>query len=88
MAFIDYYKVLGVESITTASVKLYPNPVKVILYMDGVDLTKENVEITNMIGQNFDAKVVVINQSIDMSELPSGVYLIRVSSTPYIVLKK
>ena len=78
---------LGVESITTASVKLYPNPVKEILYMDGVDLTKENVEITNMIGQNFDAKVVVINQSIDMSELPSGVYLIRVSSTPYIVLK-
>jgi hypothetical protein len=60
--------------------KFYPNPVTDILNLSYSEILT-NVEVFNMIGQQVVSKKLNSNSGqIDMSQLPSGTYVIKVSS--------
>jgi photosystem II stability/assembly factor-like uncharacterized protein len=79
-----YSKILAVQN-DHFTVNIYPNPSTGILYFE-CDNTIETIEISNYLGQ----KTKIIDQpssSIDLSDLPKGLYLITlwVNSTPQVV---
>ena len=71
---------LGTNIFDNSNFKFYPNPVKDVLNLSySQNIT--NVQIVNILGQEVLTKVVNANQSqIDMSSLPSGTYLVKVTS--------
>lgn len=75
--YVSTSEVLSVPKNTKASVKIYPNPVKNSLNVNSEE-TLESVKIYNLLGQ----KVLELNpnnafQSIDVSALKSGTYLVQ-----------
>ncbi len=71
------YNTTGVVNTLDSKVVLYPNPVVNSLYISGVDV--EKVEVYNMAGVLIKRNETNIS-TIDMSQLSSGSYLIRVYS--------
>ncbi len=64
---------------------LYPNPVKDIITIQ-FDAEIENVELYNYSGQK--TKIVVRDNRINMSNLASGLYILKVKTTTGIEVKK
>jgi len=56
----------------------YPNPVNDMLHFSS-NTTIENVVITNMLGQQVNVSVSSDNKNLDMSNLPTGNYLVKVT---------
>ncbi len=58
--------------------EIYPNPVKDVLNIDNA--YGANVEITNMLGQRvLSAKVISNNETINVSNLATGIYCVNVT---------
>lgn len=67
----------SIESYFT-STSVYPNPGNGLLYLKGYSIAKNQIKIYNSIQQEING-FEVDNQSIDMSENPSGLYWIKLS---------
>jgi hypothetical protein len=76
----------SVEDSEVTTVKLFPNPATNILTIEGVELSDYNTTIHSTLGQLFDYKQ--INNKIDVSGLPRGVYFITISSKENVTLKR
>ncbi|WP_447636104.1 T9SS type A sorting domain-containing protein [Flavobacterium microcysteis] len=71
---------LSVPGFNNANFKAYPNPVSNILNLS-YDQTISDVSIFNLLGQNVVSKTINdTNGAIDMSNLPSGSYLVKVTA--------
>lgn len=71
---------LSVPGFNNANFKAYPNPVSDILNLS-YDQTISDVSIFNLLGQNVVSKTINdTNGAIDMSSLPSGSYLVKVTA--------
>lgn len=71
---------LSVPGFNNANFKAYPNPVSNILNLT-YDQTISDVSIFNLLGQNVVSKTINdTNGAIDMSGLPSGSYLVKVTA--------
>lgn len=71
---------LSVPGFNTANFKAYPNPVSDILNLS-YDQNISDVSIFNLLGQNVVSKTINdTNGAIDMSNLPSGSYLVKVTA--------
>ncbi|MEZ0007015.1 hypothetical protein ABH942_002393 [Flavobacterium sp. 28YEA47A] len=71
---------LSVPTFNNANFKAYPNPVSGILNLT-YDQTISDVQIFNLLGQNVVSKTINdTNGAIDMSGLPSGSYLVKVTA--------
>ncbi len=70
-----------------SSIKIFPNPISNILTIIGKGII--TVEITNYNGQIIDSKIVKNNMySFDLSNISSGIYLIKVATDKNIIYKK
>ncbi|NNC86622.1 MAG: T9SS type A sorting domain-containing protein, partial [Bacteroidia bacterium] len=71
----------GFDEISYQSIFVYPNPVKAILYLDLPILSTDNtiISIYNSEGRVVQNKVIN-NSSLNVSELNSGIYFIRINS--------
>lgn len=69
--------VLGVDKIEKAGLGLYPNPVQNMLYFTGNE-TVESAQICNILGQVIRNYNDIRDNSINVEDLTSGVYLISV----------
>lgn len=83
---------LSTEQFAKATVKFYPNPVVENLTLQHI-ATIENIEVYNMQGQKVLHKNINSNNgSLDMRNLPSGVYVINVITEngrePISIIKK
>jgi len=56
----------------------YPNPVNDMLHFSS-NATIENVVITNMLGQQVSVLLSSDNKNLDMSNLPTGNYLVKIT---------
>lgn len=74
--------VTDVEQDQNSKIQLYPNPSKKYLYIEGVR-DGSTVFISSTMGNRVGEKIV-LKSSIDVSELPSGLYLLQSNG----VLKK
>jgi len=56
----------------------YPNPVNDILYFSS-NQSIENVVVSNLLGQTLDVHKSSDNKNLDMSNLPTGNYLVKIT---------
>ena len=71
---------LGTTDFNTSKFKVSPNPVKDILTI-GYDKTISNVAVYNLLGQQVSVRTVNTDQTqIDMSNLSSGTYILKITS--------
>ncbi len=79
--FIDNLKVesgLGTTTLQSNTFNFYPNPVKNILNINTHNIT--NVAVFNLLGQQVATKAAANNTQIDMSNLSTGTYLVKVTA--------
>ncbi len=66
-----------VNETTTTTVKLYPNPAKDLLFFSGIDEGVYTITIMDMQGKMIMSKKHTQNNSIDISFLKNGIYIIE-----------
>lgn len=59
------------------TISLYPNPTKDIIYIEGVDLDKEELSLYNTLGQDLTPLVSSHSNGLDLSNLPDGNYILK-----------
>ncbi|OFY87018.1 MAG: hypothetical protein A2236_00070 [Bacteroidetes bacterium RIFOXYA2_FULL_33_7] len=78
---------LGVNTIATTSVNIYPNPSKGILNVTNVKGSE--VSVYNIIGEAIIKLTSTTNNvSLDMSELSNGTYIVRIVKDSNVITKK
>lgn len=90
--FVACSTTLGVEEVEKGSIKLYPNPTKSIININGID-TIDKVEISSSLGQQIGVILINATQSqIDLSSYAAGIYFVKVytekGSTSYKIVKE
>lgn len=78
---------LSVQDVLEASIDMFPNPVKDMLYVSSTRYPIINITIYNVLGK----KVISVSdnfQQIIMSQLPSGLYSIHIAMEEGVVVKK
>lgn len=76
---------IGIDENTLADFNIYPNPTSGILHIEGSEMS--NIMILNVLGQEI--KTVATNSDetveIDCSDLPNGVYFVKISGKSNII---
>lgn len=67
---------LTIPEVSIENLKVYPNPTKDLLNIQGVPETEISIEIYDLVGKSVMKTVVAHNNTIDVSSLESGIYLI------------
>ena len=76
----EFSSTLAVQDAVKAKISYYPNPVIDYLYITDVNRIK-NVEVYNTAGQRIStSEINATKGSVDMSNLPSGMYLVKINS--------
>jgi beta-mannanase len=70
------------------SLSVYPNPNKGIVFTNGLKVGMHYKIINNIGAEIFNKKVVSENETIDISNLASGLYIIKVTSDKQSVIKR
>ncbi|WP_395052469.1 GEVED domain-containing protein, partial [Flavobacterium sp.] len=79
---------LSTSNFDTSNFKFYPNPVNDILTISNTDLISK-VRVINLLGQEIFSKSINSTEGkIDMSSLPTGTYLVKVSSNDLVKIIK
>jgi aminopeptidase YwaD len=71
---------VGLTEITNSSYVLYPNPATYSIALAGTSSVPLKLRIVNTMGQEVYSTVTQINESIDISRLPDGLYTVSISS--------
>ena len=77
---------VGTLENATIDVSLYPNPVRDVLHFRNV-IGKRTVNIYAIDGQKVKSFQISGSQSIDISDLPSGMYLVNDSHNTFKMIK-
>lgn len=68
---------VGIHAVTQKPVRIYPNPVSDILYIEGAD-TGSRLEILSTSGQLVKrVENMTGNMTLDVSDMPDGMYIVR-----------
>lgn len=84
-----YAQTLGIAEIGDNDIAVYPNPTTGLLYIKSNNIASE-YHIVNAIGQTVLTNIITSeNQQIDISNLPNGVYFVKIAeNTVKLVVKK
>lgn len=69
----------SVQDVFKSSLSVYPNPADNIISVKSNDIKIESVEIFNLFGKSV-LKEEYVNETIDVSNITSGVYMLKVNS--------
>lgn len=78
------FDTLGLDDFLATQIKVFPNPVKTILNVEISDNTSENIafDLFDVSGKLVVQKSITKQEiSLDMKNLPSGIYFLKVSSS-------
>ncbi len=79
----------GINEINnSASIFTYPNPSKNILYVEGLSSNYENLIVIIIDSQGKKVRTELLKKEINISELPTGLYLINIISGQEILLSQ
>jgi hypothetical protein len=74
----DEYFALGVNDFNSQAVKVFPNPIENNIKIQTNTDDAFNIEIHNQVGQTVYKKLGFENENFDLSELKTGIYVLRV----------
>jgi len=87
-----YSDIVGInESIDNSFITIYPNPANDYLMINTQSINNDEIQIFNAFGQNVmivESLHNVPQQRIDISQLPAGIYFIRISNDVNNITKK
>ncbi len=83
--FEDCSSPTAVNDLELSKIKLYPNPVGDILHIDGIN--DAEVVISNLSGQTI-YKTAIMEENIDISNLKSGIYFVRIAKDGAFITRK
>ena len=69
---------MSVEEVITSNVRLYPNPTKGILNIEGNG--EMTISVINVLGQKVLETAATDNAAIDLSGLGEGIYMVRIET--------
>ncbi len=72
---------LSTSDFDLTSIKIYPNPTKDVLNFEGFDTASIEVVIFDVLGKNVLNKSLNTNETLDVSQLVSGIYNITINGT-------
>ncbi len=78
---------LGVNIDKTSQIKVYPNPSANKIYIEGIADDKSLIEIYSVDGKKIQSSSVRNKQEIDISDLQSGVYILKVEGQSRRIIK-
>lgn len=81
MAFIQVQAPAGLNNVTKNQAQLYPNPAENELFVKGNSTMVYQIEIFNVNGSKMLSTSSKGNQAINISELPSNLYMVKVSDS-------
>ncbi len=73
--------VLGVNDVQIENVSIYPNPTKDILNFEGLNAASIEVSIFDILGKNVLNKSLNSSETLNVSQLESGLYTITINET-------
>jgi len=91
---LDYLTLINQDALSTqdffaSSLKIYPNPAKTTITIKSPDQTQiDSVELYNILGLRVLSTTNLVNDSIDVSEMATGVYLLKVNAGTNSVTKR
>ena len=92
IATFYYSDIVGInEAIDNSFLTIYPNPANDYLMINTQSINNDEIQIFNAFGQNVmivESLHNVPQQRIDISQLPSGIYFIRISNDVNNITKK
>lgn len=68
--------------------RIYPNPTKGKLHIAGNSKPLQNITIYNSFGRIVQANINVLNGTIDLSQLPNGLYFVKINDKHLTVIKE
>lgn len=76
----NLHSTVGITGLSSSEFKVYPNPAKESITIEGLGEQVSNIRITNAMGQIvLFSEIKSEMQTIDVSELSSGIYMIQIS---------
>jgi len=78
---------VGISQMGNKSVSVYPNPAQNTLYFDDIKQVKE-VMITDISGKRIYKSRHIVNNSMDISSLKTGLYFIKISTEKELFVSK
>lgn len=79
---------LSTEQFNLNTLSVYPNPADDHITIKGTDQTIDSVEIFSILGKRVLKTTSLMNDAVDVSELTSGVYLLKINSGVNSVTKR
>jgi len=88
----SYSSIQKVRMASEKKIRLYPNPTKNTMIIEGIDATVQNIRIYNVIGTQVIQEIPTNKKQgdrlvLDLSSLPMGVYFITIKGKSYKVFK-
>ncbi len=89
--FLTYDNKCEYDAVTESNancpdVNIYPNPTNGLLNIDGTG--PMHISVSNLLGQNLLEKTSDGNSTLDLSNLESGMYLIRIQTESGVIVQK
>ena len=84
---VEVENILSINDIDEHSVAMYPNPVTDILTIDS-NATLQHIGVYSINGAKVFTTEKVINNTIDLSTLTSGMYILKIETNKGSVFKK
>lgn len=85
---IEFNNSSGLNSLSNESLNVYPNPTQDYLYLESASEKIEEIQLFNLLGQDFTELITIEGNRLNISKLPEGFYLLCVNSSSTIVSKK
>jgi len=79
-SFSENCSTLGIDEVTVLdTVSLYPNPSSAVFHIKGLQETSQ-IKIYDINGRTILTTSITNNQSVDVSNLSKGMYLVNISN--------
>ena len=65
---------------TNNDIRVYPNPATNQLIIEGIVLDRKEIRIFNTLGQEFQNIKLIDNTTIDVTNLPTGMYFLKLNT--------
>lgn len=89
LSIIKYDASLGIKGKDKfTEINIYPNPAKENITIESNSITKQKMEIVNLLGQIVYSGYIFHKATIDISTFPSGVYLVKLIADNEIFVRK